>query len=154
MKFKKKYVDINDTLNHIRLQVSEGINYAQNNVPLFLYPADLFYWFKSRTTYKNDPEGIELLQSLPTLMENNFWGKSGAGDCDCTSIAILTALQKQKFGKKCWIKLAGRNKNTPVHIWSGIDLSNGKEYSLDLTNRIVNQERDYPYIQKIYFKPL
>ena len=25
-------------------------------------------------TYKNDPPGIELLQSVPTLFENNYWG--------------------------------------------------------------------------------
>ena len=150
---KKKYVDINDTLKHIRLQVSEGINWSADNVPLFTSPIDLYYWLKIRTRYKNDPEGVELLQSLPTLMENNYWGLSGAGDCDCFSVATLTAINTQKFKCKPWIKLAGRTKNYPVHIWAGCDYK-GEEIALDLTNRKPAEERKYKFIQKIYFVPL
>ena len=153
MILKKKYVDINDTLSHIRLQVREGIEYSKQNVPLFISPVELYYWLKIRTRYKNDPEGIELLQSLPTLLEDNYWGMSGFGDCDCFSLATLTVLQKQKFKCKSWIKLAGRNKNYPVHIWAGCDYK-GEELALDLTNHSPGEERKYKYIQKIYFQPL
>jgi hypothetical protein len=153
MILKKPYQSIEDTLRHIRLQVAEGLEYANNNVPLFYTPIDLFYWLKMRTTYIDDPKGIELIQSLPTLLENNFHNVSGGGDCDCTSTAMLTCLQKQKFGKHSWIKLAGRNKLYPVHIWAGVDYRE-KELSLDLTNKMPNIERKYPYVQKIYFKPI
>lgn len=149
---KKGYKDINDTLRHIRLQVAEGLDYADENVPLFLNPHDLYIWLKSRTTYVDDPHNVELLQSLPTLLENNYHGIVGGGDCDCTTIAVLTCLQKQKFGGKCWIKLCGRNKSYPVHIYAGIDYK-GEELALDLTNRMAGVERKYPLIQKIYFKP-
>lgn len=151
--FKKPYVDINDTLRHIRLQVKEGIDWSKTNIPNFTSPIDLYYWLRIRTTYKNDPEGIELLQSAPTLFENNFHGIPGAGDCDCFSILTLTALNKQKFKSTPWIKLAGRNKNFPVHIWAGTDIK-GEEIALDLTNKKPYEERPYTYIQKIYFNKL
>lgn len=150
---KKKYVDINDTLRHIRLQVKEGEQWAKKNVPYFINPVEMYYWLKVRTTYKNDPEGIELLQSAPTLFEANYWGTPGAGDCDCFSIATLTALNKQKWKAPMWIKLAGRSKSYPVHIWAGTDYK-GEEIALDLTNKKPKEERNYPYIQKIYFNKL
>jgi len=153
VKLKKKYINLNDTLSHIRLQVAEGIPYAKNNIPQFFNPIDLFYWLKSRITYKSDPPGVELLQSLPTLLKNNFWGKSGLGDCDCFSIAILTMLQTQKMSCKPWIKLAGRDKLNAVHIWPGVDYK-GEEIALDLTNRKPNEERPYKFVQKIYFNYL
>lgn len=154
MKLKKKYVDINDTLRHIRLQVKEGIPWAEDNVPLFINPVDLYYWLRIRTHYKLDPDGIELLQSADTLMSDaNYHGTPGCGDCDCFSILTLTALNVQKFKGKPWIKLAGRSKEYPVHIWAGIDYK-GEEIALDLTERKPGQERKYPYVQKIYFNYL
>jgi hypothetical protein len=150
---KKKYVDINDTLRHIRLQVKEGKNWADDNIPYFISPTELYHWLRIRTTYKNDPDGIELLQSAPTLFDNNFHGIPGAGDCDCFTIATLTALNKQKFNGRPWIKLAGRTTSYPVHIWGGID-HKGEEIALDLTNRRPFEERKYKHIQKIYFNPL
>ena len=150
---KKRYKDINDTLRHIRLQVNEGIPYAYNNVPQFKDPTRLFNWLKPRLTYKLDPRGVELLQSLPTLMENNFYGVSGSGDCDCFSIGVLSICCAQNWpGAKIWVKLAGRKRNAPpVHIWTGVTI-NGIEYPLDMTNRIPHKERYYPYVQKLNFK--
>jgi hypothetical protein len=150
---KKKYVDINDTLRHIRLQVKEGKTWAADNIPYFISPTEMYHWLRIRTTYKNDPEGIELLQSAKTLFDNNFHGTPGAGDCDCFTILTLTALNKQKWHGKPWIKLAGRNWEYPVHIWAGIDYK-GEQIALDLTNRRPFEERNYKHIQKIYFKPL
>ena len=150
---KKKYVDINDTLRHIRLQVKEGMPWARQNVPYTINPVELYHWLRIRTKYVLDPEGVELLQSADTLMENNYHGIPGAGDCDCFTILTLTALQTQKYRGKPWIKLAGRSKDYPVHIWGGIDYK-GEEIAMDLTNRKAGEERKYPYIQKIYFKYL
>ena len=148
---KKKYVDINDTLRHIRLQVKEGLPWARHNVPYMINPVDLYYWLRIRTHYVLDPDGVELLQSADTLMtENNFHGVPGSGDCDCFTILTLTALNVQKWKGKPWIKLAGRSKQYPVHIWAGIDYK-GEEIAMDLTEKKAGQERKYPYVQKIYF---
>jgi len=151
---KKKYVDINDTLRHIRLQVKEGIGWAQQNVPYCINPVDLYYWMRIRTKYVLDPDGVELLQSADTMMTDaNYHGITGAGDCDCFSILTLTAINNQKWKGKPWIKLAGRSKSNPVHIWAGIDYK-GEEIAMDLTNKKCGEERSYPYVQKIYFNYL
>lgn len=150
---KKKYVDINDTLRHIRLQVKEGMPWAAQNIPYFVNPVELYYWLRIRTKYVNDPPNIELLQSAETLFDNNFHGIPGAGDCDCFSVLTLTALQVQKWKAPAWIKLAGRNKQYPVHIWAGVDY-NGEEIALDLTEHKPGQERKYTYIQKLYFNKI
>jgi len=138
----------------MRLQIAEGLPWAIENCPNFDNAAQLYYWLQPRLVYKHDPEGVELLQSLPTLLTSaNFWGKAGAGDCDCFTLGFLTLFCASNIRGRAWIKLAGRSKNYPVHIWGGLDV-NGEEIALDFTERKFNQERDYPYIQKIYFKPL
>ena len=149
---KKRYSDINDTLKHIRLQIEESKPFAASFVPKCKSPTDLFFYLKPYLKYKHDPKGIELLQSMPTLIKNNYYGVSGCGDCDCFSIAAVASCLVQNW-KNCemWIKLAGRNKYTPVHIWSGVT-KDGKDYAMDLTNPIPNYERNYPYIQKLYLK--
>lgn len=155
MKLKKKYLSLNETLQYMRLQIAEGLNYAAENCPRFNNAAELFYYLKPRLKYKHDPHEVELLQSLPTLLNanENFWGVAGAGDCDCFVIAALTLFNTSEIKGRAWIKLAGRSKQYPVHIWCGID-HNGEELTIDLTERKFNTERPYPYIQKIYFKPL
>jgi hypothetical protein len=153
MELKKRYSNINDTLRHLRLQVEESLNFAQNYVPSFSSPVELFLWLKPQLKYKNDPKGVELLQSMPTLIKNNFYGVSGMGDCDCFTIAMLASCMVQNWRGKNFIILAGRNKFTPVHIWSGVDLNNNN-YNLDLTNAIPNKVRDYPYTQKLYVKDI
>lgn len=149
---RKKYKDLNDTLKHIRLQIEESIPYAQKVSPRFRKPLDIYTWLKPQLKYKHDPKDTELLQSYPTLMNQNFHGISGQGDCDCFVITVCSLCKAAGF-KNIWIKLAGRNKNTAVHIWSGVDI-NGKEYALDMTNKLPHTERNYPYIQKIYLKTL
>ena len=147
---KKKYKDINDTLRHIRLQIEESKPFARKFMPQCKTPADLFFYLKPYLKYKHDPKGVELLQSMPTLLTNNYYGVSGSGDCDCFVIsACASTLQQNWKNCKTWIKLAGRSRRNPVHIWSGVTI-NGKDYALDFTNPIPNYERYYPYIQKIY----
>lgn len=149
---KKRYKSIDDTLSHIRLQVKESLPYAESLVP-DMEPEELYYWLKDHTVYKNDPEGVELLQAMPTLFEGEYWGIPGAGDCDCFTIATLAALSVQSKQYPTWIKLVGRDKISPVHIYAGIDRGN-QEVPLDLTNKRPGQERDYKYEQKIYFSPV
>jgi len=149
---KKRYKDLNEVLSYIRLQVEESIPFAAGYCPQSSDPVSLFHWMKPRLKYRKDPPGVELLQSFPTLMNNNYYGSPGTGDCDCFTIAMIAACAVQNWpGSRIWIKLSGRNKLTAVHIWSGVDYK-GKEIALDLTNPIPTYERDYQYIQKIYLK--
>ena len=149
---KKRYKDLNEVMRYIRLQVEESIPFAQSFVPQSSDPVALFHWIKPYLHYRKDPPGVELLQSFPTLIKNNYYGKSGTGDCDCFTIAMISACAVQNWpGSRIWVKLAGRNKYTAVHIWSGVDYK-GKETALDLTNPVPAYERDYQYVQKIYLK--
>ena len=150
---QKPYVDINDTLQHIRLQVARSIRYAAENCPQFDNPQDLFYWLKSQLVYRNDPKGNELLQTMRTLMEGSYYGVPGAGDCDCFTITMLACNEVQNYRCRQWVMLAGRSKQAPVHIYSGVDFK-GEQLPLDLTNMTCGYERDYPLKQKIYWKPL
>ena len=144
------YKNLNDTLRHFKAQVIEGIPYAKKNLPEFTDPQQIFDYLKLRTKYKHDPKDTELFQTLPTLLENNYHGQSGLGDCDCFSIALCSILAANNF-KNFGIVLVGRNRLTPVHIYCYvIDANNQKKY-LDLTNKYYDQTRCYPYRQEIQF---
>ena len=151
---KKNYTDLNDCLRHIRYQVEDSRNFAKNFVPKFNNPIEFFFWLKPYLNYQLDPDGTELLQSFQTLINKNYYGQSGRGDCDCFTIAQLSACIEQKW-KECeiWIKLCGRNKTHARHIYGGVDFK-GKEIALDFTNKLPGVERFYPYVQKIYLKKL
>ena len=89
---KYKYRSLKDTIENMYLQAKRSINYAERFLPSNIEtPKELFTILKHNTTYKHDPVNIELLQSMPSLFEDNYWGynKSGYGDCDCFSIAAL-----------------------------------------------------------------
>jgi len=146
------YRDLDHALKHLRLQVIEGIPYAQTHTPALKSTTQVFNWLKARTKYKNDPKGTELFQTLPTLLENNWHGVTGAGDCDCFTIATLTLLLANGF-KNCGIVLVGRNPLNAVHIYSYVIDRDGKKKYLDLTNRRYNYERPgYNFYQEIPFK--
>lgn len=151
---KKNYTNLNDTLRHLRLQIEESKPFANSFMPKVNDPCRLFYYLKPYLKYKNDPPRTELIQSFPTLIKKNYYGICGMGDCDCFSVAMASACMVQNWpGAKVWIKLCGRNKFNAVHIYTGVD-KDGKEYALDLTNRLPLTERPYKYTQKIYIKNL
>lgn len=145
---KVVYQDINQVMKAIREQIIFSYNYCASEMPEYNNCESLYYSMLSRVTYKNDPPNIELLQSVPTLFENNFWGKSGTGDCDCFTILICSMCAINAIGKQR-IVLAGKTKIAPVHIWSEI-LENGEYKCMDLTQKIFNVPRKYKYIQYLY----
>lgn len=145
MRIRKKYTDINDTLRHIKTQIIDGLPYARATAPDMECPRDLWNYLKPKLIYKNDPPGVELLQTYETLMCDNWHGKPGAGDCDCFTIATCT-LAINCYFEDIRIILAGRDKIAPVHIWTEIK-HNGKIYSLDFTEPKFDTEREYKYIQ-------
>lgn len=148
MEAKFIYKDINQVLYYIVIQIKEGLPFAKT-LPEFRTPKQIFYYLKSNTVYKNDFKGVELLQSLPTLLtEANRHNIKGAGDCDCFTIAAITILIANGF-KENYIYLVGRSKFAPVHIYCST-IYNGKEYFLDLTNPKFNTIRNnYKFFQKI-----
>ena len=150
MILKKKYVSLNETLSAMRLQIAEGIPFAKEWAPALSNPNDLFLWLKPQLIYKNDPPGIELLQTLPTLIKDNYYGVAGMGDCDCFCIAALTTAFVQNWPRSTqyYIVLAGRNPKNAVHIWVEIEY-NGKNYIIDLTNPLPGQKRPYPITQRL-----
>lgn len=139
------YTDINATMRGIRTQVIDSLDFCVNEMPRFSDPGQMFNVLKTMITYKNDPPGIELLQTVPTLFNNNYHGIPGAGDCDCFSILWLSMCIAQGWNDQ-QIVLAGRSKLSPVHIWTRLK-HNGKWYDCDLTQPYFNTKRKYKFTQ-------
>jgi hypothetical protein len=116
-------------------------------MPVYNNPKDMYYSLLPMIKYKNDPPGVELLQSVPTLFEQNFWGQSGAGDCDCFTILILSMCVVHGWNKQR-IVLCGRSKLGPVHIFSEV-FYNNRWHTLDLTRRLYNSHKPYKFYQRI-----
>lgn len=144
------YKDLNQSLRYFRMQVADSLDYAKHEVPKLDTPEQIFDWLKRRIRYKNDPKNTELFQTLPTLLDNNWHGITGAGDCDCFTIAALSTLIANGFFN-CGIVLVGRNPLNAAHIYAYVDLDNGKREYLDLTNKYYNQTRYYPNKQSVPF---
>jgi len=143
----RPYISIQDTMEHLVDQVIRSMPYAAEVCPRFSNPKALFNWLKMRVHYKNDPTGIELLQRMETMFENNEFGKMGEGDCDCFTITTLACMAVQGWPNK-EIILAGNWWKMPSHIYSGI-IWDDRQLILDLTNPFFNHERRYKYRQVI-----
>lgn len=139
------YKDINQTMQGIRTQVIDSLEYCVNEMPRFSDPAEMWRILKQMIVYKHDPPGIELLQSVPTLFENNYWGIVGAGDCDCFSILVLAMCTANGWNDQ-QIVLAGRSKQAPVHIWTRVKF-NDQWFDMDLTQPAFNYPRSYKFVQ-------
>ena len=145
MQLREQYTDINRTMEMLMCQVYESIPFAAKVCPAMESPEQIFRWLKNQLIYRNDPPGIELLQAYHTMMENNYHGISGAGDCDCFTIAAISCLKVNGFDDVAII-LRGRNTETPVHIYPAV--WDGKGWvAFDLTNTFYGQERPYTYKQ-------
>lgn len=141
------YTDINATMRGIRTQIIDSLDYCVNSMPKFKDPEQMFKTLKNLVTYKNDPHGVELLQTVPTLFEDNFWGIPGAGDCDCFTILVISCCIANGWNDNSII-LCGRSKISPVHIYSKVYYKN-KCYCMDLTNSYINIERKYKFKQEL-----
>jgi hypothetical protein len=130
------YRDLEYTLKCLKIQVIDSMPYIAEYVPDWIStPSELFYWLKSITKYKNDPKGVELLQTVQTLMK-----RDGRGDCDCFTILTLAACEY--LGFKAEVILVGENKKTPTHIYSQVwDKSKNDWVVFDLTNPYYGMER-------------
>ena len=147
MVLKEDYQDINRTLEMMRVQIIDSLDYCIEDLPTFNSPRELFQFCRAITTYHNDPKGIELLQTVPTLLDNNYWDVPGAGDCDCFTILTIALCVAQGWNEN-YIVLVGRTKRAPVHGYSAVKI-NDKLYTLDLTNPYIDIEREYKYKQLV-----
>ena len=145
MILSEKYTNIDRVLEGLIYQVNDSINFCRSEFPKFSTPEKMFNFLRLITTYHKDPEDIELIQSVPTLLDNNYWGISGAGDCDCFSVLTLAACYANGWNNN-QIVLKGRSKKNPVHIYSSTVLQN-EVYNMDLTNAYINVVREYPLTQ-------
>jgi hypothetical protein len=139
------YTDINATMKGIRIQVIDSLDFCVNKMPAFDSPEQMFKTLKNMVTYKNDPPGTELLQSVTTLFDSNYWGVPGAGDCDCFTILVLSMCVANGWNDQ-EIVLAGRSKLSPTHIWSRVKF-NGEWFDFDLTQPYFNTHRPYKFKQ-------
>ena len=145
--FKKKYKNINDTLYWIIEQAKASYPYAVESFAQYDNPEQLFKVFKNLTHFRSDPKGTELIQSLPTLLENNWHGVAGGGDCDCFVTGLIALLWASGFHDMS-IVLSGRTKGAPKHIYLYVYV-NGERYTMDATEAYFDSEREYPYVQEI-----
>ncbi len=137
------YRSLTHTLQMLKQQAIDSLPYMQDYIPDSIKsPEDLYYFLKSITTYKRDPKGIELLQTVQTLMD-----RGGKGDCDCFTILCISANKYLGFGPQ-FIKLVGKTKIAPTHIYSCVyDKQRGKLCAMDLTNSYYCVERPYNFSQ-------
>ena len=146
MNSRVKYTDINAVMRGVRIQVIDSLDFCVNEMPRFENPEQMWNSLKNMVVFKHDPPGVELLQSVPTLMQNNFWGVPGAGDCDCFTILVLSMCIANGWNDQR-IVLAGRSKRAPVHIWSEVKWR-GSWVCMDLTQPFYNYPRKkYTYYQ-------
>ena len=146
MTYTYEYVSLQDVLNKIVQQAKKDIIWLSGQIPAQIDNAqNLYYYLKSVTTYKDDPEDTELIQSPKSLFTKNWYGVPGMGDCDCFSCLSISALLAIGYKpKQINIILVGRKPKEAVHIYVEVD-----NMPFDLTNTFFGEIRKYNYFQKI-----
>lgn len=121
-------------------QVKQSLEFADNWLPQVLEgPAELFWILKNNTVYVSDPPGVELLQSMPSLFEDNYWGIPGAGDCDCFTIATIASCAVRNIPAR--MVLVG-NGAQPSHVYCEVK-DNGTWVPFDLVAPRYGITKDY-----------
>lgn len=142
MRVTEQYKNIGHTLQMLGVQVRESLDYAEEFVPMDTSAKELFWILRQNVVYVNDPPGVELLQSMPSLFEDNYHGIPGAGDCDCftitgTACAIVAEIPTR-------IILVGDQSSAPTHIYNEV-WENGQWKAFDLVNPFYDQTKKYKY---------
>jgi len=149
MQLKEKYTTLQRTLDCMQLQIEESLSFARNFVPRGETPRSLFSLLKQHTTYRHDPPGVELLQSMPTLMHNNFYGIPGAGDCDCFTITTMACCKVENIPVR--IVIVGNTPNNPTHVYAEV-MDGGRWTAFDLVNALYGETKKYRYLSRIKVK--
>lgn len=150
MKLKIPKPKLGKVLQYLKMQAQESVPdipaYFPPNVAT---PEAFFNLCKGVTKFKKDPEGIEYIQTVHTLFDEN----RGRGDCDCFTVLGLAGLTYYGLADKMWICLVGKSNRRPSHIYLALDFK-GRHYIFDLTNQYFDFERcrNYRYKQMIPIK--
>lgn len=142
MRIKIPYKNIGHTIEMMGKQIEESLDYAYDFTPINTTPKELFWILRQNTTYKNDPPGVELLQSMPSMFQDNYHGISGAGDCDCFTIAAVACCKAA--GIPCRIVIVGNNPTAPSHVYAEV-MDQGKWIPFDLVNPYYGETKNYEY---------
>lgn len=140
------YISLRDVLTQMIRQAEKDVLWMKGQIPSYINsPAQLFYWLESITSYQDDPENIELIQSPRSLFEKNWYGVPGRGDCDCFTVLTICCLLAMGYKRSdIYIKLVGRTRSLPKHVYVEFQ---GTPF--DLTNPVYGYERNYPYCDLI-----
>ena len=136
------YRNISHTIEMMGRQIEESLDYARDWTPVQTNPKELFWIMRQNLTYKNDPKGIELLQSMPSMMDDNYHGVPGAGDCDCFTIAAIACCKAADI--PCRIVIVGNSAAAPSHVYAEV-LDDGVWTPFDLVNPWYGQTKEYAY---------
>lgn len=146
MRTKYKYKSLDDTLRQMTAQIKESIDYADKFLPRSTTPQEIWYILKPSLIYKNDPPGIELLQSFPSMMEDNYWGTPGMGDCDCFTIAAVACAASRGIPSR--VVICGNHSDSPSHVYAQL-WDGSKWVNFDLVNSDYGYTRPYKYKQTL-----
>jgi transglutaminase-like putative cysteine protease len=149
MRYKEPYKNIKHTMREFGRQVAYSVPYAANWMPMTDSPRHMFHVLKQNTTYKNDPPGVELLQRMESLFEDNYHGVSGAGDCDCFTIAAVACAVANDIPVR--ICIVGNSPKGPSHVYCEMK-ENGKWVAFDLVNAFYGETKPYKYKKIIAVK--
>jgi len=145
-KGKIPYKSLDHTLKAMAVQIADSLDYADKFLPVETSVDEIWRILKDNLIYKNDPPGVELLQSFPTLMEDNYWGTPGAGDCDCFTIAAISCAVVRGFPSRAVV--VGNVKEAPSHIYA--ELWDGSKWVIfDLVNTTLGEAKSYKYVQRL-----
>ena len=149
MVLKEKYTTLQRTLDMMQIQIEDSLSFARNFVPRGETPRSLFALLKAHTTYRHDPPGVELLQSMKTLMNNNFYGIPGAGDCDCFCIAAVSCCVVENIPVR--IVVVGNTAKNPTHVYCEV-MDGGRWTAFDLCSPFYGDTKKYRYLSIIKVK--
>lgn len=146
------YKNLAHTLKSLKIQVIDSLPHIEKYIPSDIKnPEELFDYLKDHVVYRKDPKGVELLQTVQTLMDGAYWGEPGHGDCDCFTILTLAACEYLGF-KPVFVCLVSNSRMSPSHIYTEVWDNNKKRFCVfDLTNPYYDMERSYKYKQTLPF---
>jgi hypothetical protein len=143
---KIPYRSLDHTLKAMAVQIKDSLEFADRFLPQTTSVDEIWRILKDNLTYKHDPPGVELLQSFPSLMQDNYWGVPGSGDCDCFTIAAIACAVVRGFPARAVV--VGNSKEAPSHIYA--ELWDGNKWVIfDLVNTTLGETKDYKFVQTI-----
>lgn len=147
MKAFINYESLEDTLLHLRQQISDSVNFCIVNFSPRRSADELFYELKNHIHYVNDPSGVETIQTAQTLLsKKNVLGSYGAGDCDCFTVLASACFEANKWPYR--IRLVGNGIHA-THIYNTVKCPILGWIAFDLTNTIPGYERKYHKMQTL-----